>query len=96
MEFDMNLIRELRELAANGVAPSKLVLLIGNRLEIDGADFRLQAIAYFREAFHLSLADAKRIGAASAFPGGNREDGDVDQEVVSVIKNTEHLWRNQR
>jgi hypothetical protein len=91
MQFNQTLIHELRELAARGVAPSQLILVIGHRLGLEHTNFRLLAIAYFREAFALTLADATRIGAAAAFPNGGRDDA-LDSELRPIIEGTRHLW----
>jgi hypothetical protein len=94
MQFNRNLIHELRELAARGVPPSQLILVIGDRLGLERTNFRLLAIAYFREAFELTLADATRIGAAAVFPNGGRDEA-LDREVTSIIERTRHLWRDK-
>jgi hypothetical protein len=50
------------------------------------------AVAYFREAFALSLGDAKEIGASSIFLDGPRTDAKLDKEVAPMIEATRHLW----
>jgi hypothetical protein len=92
MQFDEKLIQELRELADRGTPPSQLVGVVGNRLGVGDINFRLLAIAYFRKAFALPLADATRIGAASIFPDSRGNDHELDTEVTPIIRGTRHLW----
>lgn len=92
MNFDSNLVRELRRQALLGVGPCSLVALIGRHLNREGENFRLQAIAYFQEAFALPLQDAMRIGAAPLFPGEHRATCDIDDEIQPLLDATAHLW----
>jgi len=92
MDIDIDLVRELRVLAERGVAPSRLLAVIGERLGATNTNFRLIAIAYFREAFGVSLADAARIGAAKIFPGGGRTAAEVDSEMLPLIERARHFW----
>jgi hypothetical protein len=90
MDLDTNVIQELRQLAMAGTPPSQLLATLGRRLGLQDTNFRLLAIAYFREAFDLSLADAKGIGAASIFPGGGRGDAELDNEMAPIIRAAAH------
>lgn len=95
MDLDGQLVLELRRLAADGVLPSKLIPVIANRLGIDQSACRLQAVAYFREAFQLSMGDAMRIGAAEVFPDGGSDDSSLDQELARTIQSTSRWWETQ-
>lgn len=92
MELDGKVIDELRQLAAHGHPPCELAALIGRRLGLERTNYRIQAIAYFKEAFHLSMADAMRIGAAPVFPGEHRLAVDVDQELEPILDATRGGW----
>jgi hypothetical protein len=92
MKLDASIVRELRIRALDGALPSQLVLLVGRRLNLGHTKFRLLAIAYFREAFGISLADAKIIGAASIFPGGQCDDADLNRIIEPIIKSTRPFW----
>jgi hypothetical protein len=93
MQLDPNVVRELRELADSGTPPSKLVSIIGSRLGPRDTNFRLLAIAYFREAFALPLADASLVGAASVFPEGPWSDAQLDSQIAPIIQRNRHLWK---
>ncbi|MFZ5890276.1 MAG: hypothetical protein ACOY0T_04335 [Myxococcota bacterium] len=95
MEFNRQLLQEIRKMAAHGAAPSRLLRVIVDRLNMPQAESRLHVVAYFREGFHLSLADAMSVGASCVFPDGNRADGDLDIEMRALIMATQHLWREQ-
>lgn len=92
MVLDGSLVQELRHAASHGATPSKLILLVGDRLGVQNTNFRLLAAAYFREAFYLSLPEAATIGALSIFPGGALSEGDLDREMTPIIERTRHLW----
>ena len=94
MKLNANIVRELRERALDGTLPSQLVMLVGRLLNLGHTNFRLLAVAYFPQAFGISLADAKIIGAASIFPGGECNDADLDRRLVPIIKSTRHLWEH--
>lgn len=92
MDLDHKIIEELRELAERGRSPCELAVLIGQRLGLEGTNYRLQAIAYFREAFRLSMPDAMRIGAAPVFESEQRPALDVDHEIRPIIEATRSDW----
>jgi hypothetical protein len=92
MQFDASIIQELRDLAGRGTPPSQLVPVAGHRLGLQDQNFRLMAVAYFREAFALGLGEAKVIGASSIFPDGPWTDAQLDKEVAPMIEETRHLW----
>jgi hypothetical protein len=93
MDLDKGITEELRALATKGAAPSELLGTVGRRLGVQGTNFRLHAIAYFREAFQLSLGDAMRIGAAEVFPDGQASNEEIDREMLPLIQGTAELWR---
>jgi hypothetical protein len=93
LDLDANIVQELRTLASRGTPPSELVSILGRRLGLENTNFRLLAIAYFREAFFLTLADAKQIGAASIFPDGERDDSELDREIESIMRGTMERWK---
>jgi hypothetical protein len=95
MNLNKDLIQELREMAGCAIPPSQLILHIGDRLGVRDTNFRLLAIAYFREAFALSLHDATNIGASSIFPDGARHDNELNEKVIPMIQQTKHLWGAQ-
>ena len=95
MDLDKSLIQELRELAGRAIPPSTLILHIGNRLGMRDTNFRLPAIAYFREAFGLSLHDATNIGASCIFPDGARDDDELNEKLIPMIQQTKPLWGAQ-
>ena len=93
LRLDASIIQELRELADRGTLPSQLIHVVGHRLGLQYPDFRLLAVAYFREAFALTLADAKMIGASAIFPDGPWNDAELDREIGPIIRGTRHLWK---
>lgn len=92
MKLDNDLIIHLRQLATSGHGPCELLTILGQWLSIEGTSYRLVAIAYFKEAFGLSLPDAMRIGAAPVFPGENRSREDVDAEIGGLMAATRQVW----
>ena len=92
MEINARLVLELRSLAASGAEASELLAVIRDRLGLADENFRLIAIAYFREAFYLSLADASMVGAANIFPDGGRTAKQVDTQMHSIIERTRSVW----
>jgi hypothetical protein len=92
-ELDPNVVKELREQADSGTPPSKLISIIGDRLGLANTNFRLLAVAYFREAFGLSLADASQVGAASVFPEGSWSDIQLDNTISPLIQQNRDLWK---
>jgi len=93
MNFDPRLIAELRKLAASHESPCSLARLVADRQGLSPDKARLTVISYFREAFHLSLADAMQIGAAPIFPGENRSASEVDAELLRLFETTRDTWR---
>jgi hypothetical protein len=92
MEFEQSLLEELRDLARKGERPCALVELIGARLGVHGSSYRLQAIAYFQEAFGLPLVEAMRIGAAPVFEESGRSAADVDAAVGAILAEYRPFW----
>lgn len=92
MELDRDLIEELRARARRGERPCALARLISQRLGEAGKPHRLQAIAYFQEAFGLSLRDAMGIGAAPAFEPAGRGADEVDAEMLAILEENRHRW----
>jgi hypothetical protein len=93
LELDPNVVKELREQADSGTPPSKLISIIEVRLGLENTNFRLLAVAYFREAFRLSLADASQVGAASIFPGGSWSDTQLDTTILPLIQRNRDSWK---
>jgi hypothetical protein len=93
MNFDRALVDELRALAAAGERPCALAGVILHRLQLGAGQGRLQVVAYFQEAFSLSLQDAMRIGAAPIFPGENRATSDIDAEMLALLDAARDLWQ---
>jgi hypothetical protein len=93
LELDPNVVKELREQADSGTPPSKLIAIVEARLGLENTNFRLLAVAYFREAFGLSLADASQVGAASIFPGGSWSDTQLDTTILPLIQQNRDLWK---
>jgi len=92
-EVDSDIIDEMRRLARSGAVPTQILRALQERLAADPSTFRLRAILHFREAFQLSIGDAKRIGAASMFPDSARSDQDLDAELLPLILAKQDLWR---
>jgi hypothetical protein len=89
---DPYLRRSRRAYAADGLVPSRLIHVIANRLGVPEAECRLHAIAYFREAFHLSLGDAMRLGGFQVFSDGGSDDVSLDQDLARIIATTRDSW----
>lgn len=53
------------------------------------------AIAYFREAFRLSLKQAMIIGAASVFGGQSKAEA-IDAELQPLLDATRASWQPSR
>jgi hypothetical protein len=94
MEFDANIIEELRELARQGTPASQLLQQLKHRLEPNVG--RLPAVLYFRQAFFLDLHEATNIGASSIFPEGGWSDAELDRKMAQVMQRTRHLWEAER
>jgi len=93
MNFDRHLVDELRALAGAGERPCALAGVVLHRLQLGAGAGRLQVVAYFQEAFALSLQDAMRVGAAPIFPGENRPTSDIDAEMLPLLEATRDLWQ---
>jgi len=92
MELDRDLIADLRARARRGERPCALAQPISQRLGEAGKPHRLQAIAYFQEAFRLTLRDAMGISAAPAFePAGSSAD-EVDAGMGALLEKNRHRW----
>lgn len=91
MDLDQALVQELRREAAGGATPVELALHVRDRLA-QGDEVRLLAIAYFREAFFLSLQDIVMLGAWHRYSGGSSSDQELNAEVASVIERTRPKW----
>jgi hypothetical protein len=93
MELDARIIQALRRLARNGVPSSHILQHLEHRLQQDFS--RLLAVAYFREAFFLSLRDAMTVGASGIFPDGGWTDADLNREMTQVMHSTRRLWEDE-
>jgi hypothetical protein len=91
LEFQRSLVEELRERARMGERPCALAELIGQRLGKKGRDFRIEAIAYFQEAFRLKLTDAKFIGDAPVFEEGRSAEA-IDKEMLAILEENRSRW----
>ena len=76
-----------------GSTPYEFLIALGERLGTSGTNFRLRAIAYFREAFQISLADAMGIGAADIFPQGAATRDDINAQMMPIIEDALHIRR---
>jgi hypothetical protein len=92
MNCGTRLLVELRQLAAADESPCGLARLVLDRLGLDADHGRITVIAYFQRAFHLSLADAMRIGAAPIFRGESRPASHVDMELRPLLDATRDAW----
>jgi hypothetical protein len=95
MELRNDLIEELRDRARRGDRPCALAELIGRRLDKEGASYRLQAIAYFQEAFGLTLTEAMHIGAAPVFEQTGRSADDIDAELMEMLNEHRPIWESR-
>ena len=94
MDLDDALIRELRKAAEAGATASRLVSMIGRYLGVLDTNFRLQAIAYMREAFFLSLREAMTVGALAIFPDGNSSAAQIDDEMRPILDVARPKWES--
>ena len=94
MELDARIVQELRQLARNGAPSSQILQHLEHRLQQDFS--RLLAVAYFREAFFLSLRDAMTVGASGIFPDGRGSAADLNSEMTRLMHSTRHLWEDER
>lgn len=92
MDLREELVAELRKRARMGESPCTLAGLIGKRLGMKGRSYRIQAIAYFQEAFGLELPDAMRIGAAPVFEEGGRDTESLDAELTRLMNDSRARW----
>jgi hypothetical protein len=92
MELQSDLLAELRERARRGEGPCSLAELIGRRLGEEGSSYRLLAILYFKEAFGLTIMEAKNIGAAPVFEPGGRSADDIAAEMMQILTKHRRAW----
>src|ERR1700676_765239 len=90
-QLDQAVIGTLRGMARQGRSPSEMVRELKRRLGMQ--THILTLLSYFRQAFHLTLADAKPIAALSRNEQREVEDEPLLDELLSpAILNHRTDW----
>jgi len=90
-QIDEAVVSALRGMARQGRSPSEMVRELKRRLGME--THVLTLLSYFRQAFHLSLAEAKPIAALSRNESREVEDATLLDELLSpAISNRRSDW----
>lgn len=90
--LSMDLIVQLREMAAAGHGVCDMVRWLLKSLPLDTSNGRIMVIAYLSQAFHLSAGDASAAGAWRIFPGGAWSDEECEEFLMPRIRATRNHW----